>query len=798
MRALIQERLGLLHGDWVLRCAAISAAVVALHATSVALPLPITAVAGLYLLLLCPSLLLLQRIRWGTERIFTRYLLCFGATLLCVMVLSAAWSQVGLALGVARPLDRQAHLMVWVVFLVCLASWRATTAHHARGAALSAARRRHLTVVEQVLTSLSLLYVTLSVLGAIRLNNGRSGLVATVALATMVYLLVVMWFFRHSVSEGQLLLLLYFVALGLLLSTSLRGWELSGHDIQREFRVFLLTLDSGQWIQTQPADPYASCLSVTTLPAAIANFTSLPPESVFRVLFQSVFALVAPLMYHMARLLVPSRGQALAAAEIFILFPTFVTDMPYLNRQEVAFLFVGLVFLSSREVTSHRPERVLGPGRATGRGRALADVLTPDRRIAWPLAMAVGGMVSHYSTNYVLVATIVIAALTTLWRFLPRHRVNHGRPPVLLSASFIGLMVLVTLAWAGPLTHTGGQLFITGKDSLSQILSGGGTASSDVQYSIWPRQAPVSPQERLDDFRQETIRDTQADRDLEFLPLSLVDQYPTTALTKPQMPLTDLGGLLSRGPIDLPSSLALGRVGFAFLLQLLAVVGLTAAALGRGSLEGFPKELVYVGWASMGLIGLQLIVPALSVEYGVLRAFQQALLVLAPLIAAGAAVVGQAVGQRGAKHAPGLLAIGLVFTMSGILPQMLGGGPPTLSLNNRGLYYDAYYTHPGEIAALKWLDAPARDHQIAVQAEAFTVRLSPMFADPARGVMSRETMYPTQIRKDSYVLLGSTTVERGTSLLFISGDLVSYTYPEELLTRSKNLVYSNGDARIYK
>ena len=52
----------------------------------------------------------------------------------------------------------------------------------------------------------------------------------------------------------------------------------------------------------------------------------------------------------------------------------------------------------------------------------------------------------------------------------------------------------------------------------------------------------------------------------------------------------------------------------------------------------------------MAALGLIVLVPNLSVDYGVLRAFQQTLLVVAPLMAAGLWMVLRPLGRAGRRR----------------------------------------------------------------------------------------------------------------------------------------------------
>ena len=59
------------------------------------------------------------------------------------------------------------------------------------------------------------------------------------------------------------------VAAGLLLATSLRGWAITGHDIQAEYLAFRLTNDAQNWQMSSLPSAYNACLSVNILPTVL-------------------------------------------------------------------------------------------------------------------------------------------------------------------------------------------------------------------------------------------------------------------------------------------------------------------------------------------------------------------------------------------------------------------------------------------------------------------------------------------------------------------------------------------------
>ena len=169
------------------------------------------------------------------------------------------------------------------------------------------------------------------------------------------------------------------VATALLLATSLRGWQITGHDIQAEYYAFSLTDGASTGRRsccrtpTTPASASRSCRPCWPRPPGLSGVM------VFKLVLQLVFALV-PAAHLPAVAPLPDRRLALVAAIFTMAFPTFFTDMPYLVRQEIAFFFLALMLLAATE-----PEaRLRGCG-------------------GWSALFGVGVVLSHYSTTYLLV-----------------------------------------------------------------------------------------------------------------------------------------------------------------------------------------------------------------------------------------------------------------------------------------------------------------------------------------------------------------------------------------------------------
>jgi hypothetical protein len=75
-------------------------------------------------------------------------------------------------------------------------------------------------------------------------------------------------------------------------------------------------------------------------------------------------------------------------------------------------------------------------------------------------------------------------------------------------------------------------------------------------------------------------------------------------------------------------------------------------------------------------VALQVVLPVISVDYGVLRAFQQALIVFGPLVAVGSLVIFRFLPGGWDTRAAFAVAIVFFISLVGVLPQARGGYPP--------------------------------------------------------------------------------------------------------------------------
>lgn len=761
-------------------------------------PLVVNIVAGLFLLIVLPVMLVNAKINWP-ESIKPHEALVYSLALvvLGIMVGGLVINEVLPLVGVAEPLDRLPVIVTSLIALTALAVWRHKRwrLHEGHSPATRERARPPIGGRDQALLLAGAITVVASVVGAFRLNNGagNSVTIAMLILAGVVIVAVFSW--RQRLNESTIIWTVYLLSLSLLLMTSLRGWYITGHDIQREFRVFDIASTHGLWHMGWFPDAYNACLSLNILPTIVERATGIPEPYIFKAVFQFLYALCPVVIYMIARRFA-SKPVSILGVIYFIAFPTYFTDMAFIIRQEVAFFFLGTALLL---ITNHH-------------------LAIRTRQIAF-IIFGVGIILSHYSTAYVLLSVLVLSWIFTGVRKLvekqpakyrrrpflsgrSRRRANLAQLRVVLNSGVILTLVVLTYLWVGPLTGTGGMLEETITETVNSVTGkdGDGPRSSDASYSIFGGAKPT-PEQRLKDYMEDSVHKREEAGEKFYYPLSETQKYATPIAAPEQLPVTSLGKAVELLGINVSTINRLLRSQATIIIQLFVGLGFLMVLLGRarGFLPSF--ELIVGATAYMVVICSQVVLPHLSVEYGVLRTFAQGLFWLAPFLAVGSIQAFGWLGRSTSMMAALGFAIVFFLEQTGTIPQLLGGYEPQLHLNNTGTYYDNLYFQAQELSAINWLQTQIAEDPAAlssIQTNVASDKLTVSALQNYAAIKPSDDVFPMLIRKQTYVFMGYTAVHKDLASFVFSSDLMTYKYPFEFLDNNKSLIYSSNGARIYR
>jgi uncharacterized membrane protein len=743
---------------------------------------------ALALLVGWPTLVVQRRATFLSDSPVARLFYAFGGSVLALIVVGFLLNLLLPLVGSDHPLQPKVLAATWLVLGLGLLAWRPSI-QLTGSVAWRIALRRALDARLELAQGLAVGALVLAVVGAVRLNNGANGSVALVAQALAAAALLALMLRREG-TLGRDVRSLALVATSLLLATSLRGWSITGHDIQAEFLAFKLTNGDQHWRMDELQNAYNACLSVNILPTVLAQATGLSGEFVFKVLLQLVFAVVPVLTFLYSRRFL-SRRLSLVAATFTMAFPTFFTDMPYLVRQEIAYFFLALLLLAATE--RDRP---------------------PALRRLLVAIFGVGVVLSHYSTTYVMLMGLVFALVALVLAQAARHRFRHavvtGRAAfrgafglVLLSPVVIAFLVVASLAWAGPITHTGGHATAIAKQTIGAITGNDddGPGSSDASYRLFAHDRTTS-RERLNSFVDQTMQYRNENiprRDLLIKNPGKAELRPAI-VPQSKARATVLGDLLDSLGLD-PGKVNAGlKVACAALMQVFLIAGLVWLVWRRkrpGDEPLPPLEVTYLSLGAVAALALIVLVPNLSVDYGVLRAFQQTMLVVAPLMAAGLWMLLRPLASRAGTLVV-LVPVVLLLILGGVLPALLGGQQERLALSNAGSYYDRFYSTDSETQAIAWLaatDASTSYRSKIISNRNVTVK---MLAATNNAAPVADRLYPTLLTRDAFVYVDGQILDKGRSTIFYTGDLINYVYPQRDLARHLDLVYSSPQSRIYR
>lgn len=796
------------------------------------LPGPLATLAGLWLILGAPIVLWAGMARRVVPRLDAAVLVAFGFAVVTDFAVLLLVNFGAPLVGYTRPLS-QVPLAAGFALVDLLIG-----ALSPQCPPVNWTRVRELTGLRAV-ALYGAICLTLAVAGATRLNNGlgpQVSMVAYTAIAGLLALLLI----RHERYAVEVLELGVFLGAGaLLLLTSLRGWLITGHDIQVEYEVYRLNLGGGHWVISDYKTSYNACLSITLLPLALTKLTAISATGVWKVVFPLMFA-VAPVALFRSVHNLASRQVALLSSALFLTFPTFFTDMAYMARQEVAFVILGAAAVVMSEQR----------GEARLRRYALIPLLA-------------GIVLAHYATAYVLVMVLGSGVVvTTAWRLLDkigaRRRGGEVRPaaeeqdadvwdygdwdygdsledadqggadgasevrrrsapagapggppakaaPAFLTVWLVALTAVLAVGYAGPVTHTSGQLTSTLTASWKEIIGhSSDVGSADTSNSLVGG-SNVTDAQRMAAYLTETRAATTPDRDQGVLyPQAVIDKYPTPVTSIPDLPLTSVGNGLQHLGLPVASLNGLVRFGIAAGIQLLLLIGTAVALLGlryrRIRAEITPsRDQAALAVGSIAVLALLTLVPQLTVDYSVLRALQQGIFFFGPFMAAGLLWALRWCGRYRTPVIAAVIAV-MAVDLTGVVPRLTGGYQPQLALSDSGQYYDEYFPTYEEYDAAAWLQdiydrtpPDAQQTMLLQTSQDVFERIQSIYIGPAEG-----TVNPLMLQPGSYVMLGHAEVDQDRASIDYRGTAVPYVYPTQLLEDLKDKIYVSPGVEIYR
>lgn len=728
-----------------------------------------------YLLLL---MLKIRRVRFWEQLVFT-----IGLSVVFLMLYGLLLNWVLPAIGIARPLSLVPVLIGFDV-LVILLVYRLK---RERGGFSIKLDRPRLDIVNKILLAAPLAFPLFAVYGAVSLNNEGSNIFTLVLLGCIALYVVIITYYRKNLDQNVYPLSLLFIATSLLLMTSLRGWYVTGHDVQLEQLMIKLTKQDFIWDIRNYRDPYNAVLSITILPTIYSTFVDINDLYIYKILFQIIFSFSVVGIYLLFNKYT-SKFISFLSTFFFMSFPIFINDLPMLNRQEIAFLFFVLTLLT-----------IFNDSFDSGKKRLLF------------LVFGIGMVISHYSTTYIVIALMTFTYLisfvlrtnflkstSVLRRILNRlgrkERLILDDKRFYIKLWMVGSLIIITFLWNVSLTRTteGLERLITLTFENMEKSFTTDLKSEGVLYNLfnWKK---LDKQQLLNEYVQELEGQVVQNKNL-YYDASLSGGYEISLVDDDILPTFSLGNSLSTPHFDASSLNFYIRQIIAKVSQIFIIIGLVILILNKSKdVSKVDPEYKIMVLVSVGLLVTFILLPFLSIEYGTLRLFQQALVILALPAVLGVFYVFGFLDEDITSYLGAFFFILFFLSLSGFFPQLTGGFHPQLHLNNKGNYYESLYTHKSEISSIEWLDKN-RDKGEDIQSSFFAH--SKMLSNS--NLFSNKGILPVSVRKDAYVYLDKTNSVEHKSNIFFKGTNISYSYPIEFLRSNKDLIYSSSGSQIFK
>ena len=609
----------------------------------------------------------------------------------------------------------------------------------------------------------------LAVLGAISLNNNLYNSYTITMLGISGFWILALFVFNKKLERSIFPASLFFISLSLLLMTSLRGWYTTGHDNQLEYFVYRLTSSDYKWDITNYRDPYNASLSITILPTVYYSLTGINEAYVFKILFQIIFSLIGVSIFLLFERYV-SRTVAALSVFSFLSFPTFVNDMPMLNRQELAMLYFSLMLLS---IFNKKQKAITN------------QILF----VIFGFAM----VTSHYSTTYIAIGLFLFVYITFLFvriihiKYFKRIIIGRSKPR--LSFLAIAIIIAFTLFWNVQLTNTTAGLsrVITetykniGK-SFSQDLKSGG-----IYYSLFSFKT-LNKDELLNEYVRTAVNDArQKFSEEELYDENITNSYALRRVEDIKSAPSVYGKFLEKNGIS-PFYLNFYiRQITARSLQLFMIIGSFVILFGKSKyISKIDREYVILVFGSFIVLVFFIFLPVLSIEYGTQRLFQQALTACSLSLVIGFIYIF-------GRYLTTFIVFFVFLSLSGFFPYMTGGYFPQLNLYNNGAEYDSYYTHGTEVASMDWLSKNYNNGLDVYSNSSVHAKLA-----ANEGIFTLKELLPSAITKNSYVYLDLTNTTKNIDYISYKGDLIIYDLPQDFFNTHKNLIYTNGKTKIYR
>lgn len=601
----------------------------------------------------------------------------------------------------------------------------------------------------------------ISLLGTGSLNNTGNNYLLLFLYPSIALYFAYLFLSKKEFPNSVYFSVIYFSALALLFTFSLRGPNILGWDVNEEYQVFTGTLENLRWsMSLYKGLDYNACISITILPTIFKVLTGISSQYIFKLVFQMLFAFLPVSVFVISKKYLNVK-YALVSAMLFMSQTWFFEQMPALVRQEIAFLLYAMLLI------------------------VLFNVKLSERRKMLLLSIfSVGVVLSHYTTSYIL---IVVFGSIFLQNILSRKIINKKTNSM---AGYILLAVIgFVIFWQVAVTNTGDAFgkFITLKDRRGLEV----VATTTAPVTNKELQENIQKNLKLEDSELNTVYYDVVKQFLKKQDVTKYDYIEASDYIPKQIHDRVYSGSIFPGYLD-SAILLFGKFFKVFMLVVLPIYGLYVFIrnlLRNRNLEGL--DFATLNTVGIVLLSIMVLVPFLQIHYNITRLFLQAFITLSVFVIVG---LKDASDKLGVSKILIVGAIALLFLFQSGFIGHFTGGYKRITIDTIPSDFYTFYIHDTEISSAKWLNSILKADDKIQSDNIANLRLQ-SFGD----TNSYNTkVFPLSLRKDSFVYMIRVNVVDKMAVLQYNNISYMYEYPVEYIGNHKNLIYSNGDSIIFR
>lgn len=642
-----------------------------------------------------------------------------------------------------------------------------------------------LNTLNRIFFIIPLIFPTLSILGAIILNNNGPNLLTMIMLGEIAIYVFFIVLFRNKLNEHIFPWAILMISISLLLMGWLRSWYVSGADINLEYYIFQLVKSNQEWNMSLFNNAYNACLSVTLLPTILSLFIKINDQYIFKLIIPLIFSITPVCIYLLLRRYTQCVF-AFIAAFFFMSQPVFMSWWWIPVRQEIAFLFfaLALLILFSKAIGSIQKNILL-------------------------LIFLFSMVVSHYSTTYITFALLIftyiiclvfrktekIGFFSKVYGKLSLKEKNNVyiKKEYFMKGIIVGFVLIFAFLWYSQLTGISNNLVDFTKKTIQNM---GKIFSEDIrtegasfgfQWNIFYKQKDKTYS--LQNYINELTTVYKKILYIKSYPQAEYERYKSEVRDSNPFPLKIDSGISSK--------IYLFREIVKKLVKLFIVFNVFYLIFTQLKKRNIDTEYIIMILGSLFGMVAAMVLPYVSIEYDLTRQYQQLLVILSLPAVLGGLVIFNFFRRESLKTFAVLTVFILYFLfLSEFVSQIVGGTDLSLQLNNSGSGYDELYVHESEIKSSAWLFKNRVNDELVYADQRALYKL--WFSNNIDVNKIIENVFPPLIDKNAYVFSSDTNTLKKRAFVSIKGELISYNFPTEFLNQNKNLIYSSGKSEIFK